>query len=277
MPRSVQVLSALALSFLAPTLTAPVTVAAPQATLTAKLRPEKLGAAAEVSVAFHLRPGLGEALQPLTNFALHLPRGMGFASSQLGLATCSPSRLLSSGVNGCPRESLMGNGSAQVRVPFGTQVVNETARVFIFMTEPVDEKTTTLFYFDGRRPVIAPIVLQSQVVTPEGSADSILDTPVQPIPSTPDGPEASLVAMRSTLGPANLRYYHRVGGRRVPYRPEGLSIPARCPDGGFSFEASFRFRDGSQIRAHTTVPCPRAPAGPVEGNGAQGLSVRGGV
>jgi hypothetical protein len=270
MPRSVQVLSALALSFLAAALIAPVAVAAPQAALTAKLRPEKLGDAAAVSVAFHLRPGHGEELQPLSDFALRLPRGMGFASSQLGLATCSPSQLLSSGVNGCPRESQMGNGSAQVRVPFGTQVVSEKARVFIFMTKPVDEKTTTLFYFDGRRPVIAPIVLQSQVVTPEGSTNSILDTPVQPIPSTPDGAEASLVAMRSTLGPANLRYYHPVGGRRVPYRPEGLSIPARCPRGGFRFEASFRFRDGSQIRAHTTVPCPRAPVSPARGQRSRG-------
>jgi hypothetical protein len=276
MTRFVQILPALVLALLSAALIPPVAVAAPEATLIAKLRPEKLGAAAAVSVAFHLRPGPGEALPPLSNFALRLPRGMGFASSQLGLATCSSSQLLSSGVDGCPRESLMGNGSAQVRVPFGTQVVSETARVFIFMTKPVDEKTTTLFYFDGRRPVIAPIVFQSQVVTPAGSTDSILNTPVQPIPSTPDGPEASLAAMRWTLGPANLRYYHRAGGRRIPYWPEGLSIPARCPHGGFRFEASFRFRGGSQIHAHTTVPCPRAAASPARRQ-RSGSSVRGGV
>jgi hypothetical protein len=237
-------------------------VAAPRATLTARIRPEKLGTAGAVSVAFHLRPGAGEALPALSDFALRLPPGMGFAASQLGLATCSSSRLLSSGVQGCPHESLMGYGSAQVRVPFGAQAIRETARVFIFMAKPVDEITTTLFYFDGRSPVIAPIVLQSQVVTPEGSSDSILDTPVQAIPSTPDGPEASLVALRSTLGPLNLRYYRRVGGRRVPYWPEGISIPARCPHGGFRFEASFTFRDDSKMRDHTTVPCPRAPGGP---------------
>jgi hypothetical protein len=268
MPRSAQLLLALAL--LAAALTSPVAVAAPQAEMTAKLRPEKLGAPTAVSVAFHLRPGPGEALPALSEFALRLPRGMGFAASQLGLATCSPARLLSSGADGCPRESLMGNGSAQVRVPFGTQVVSETARVSIFMAQPVDEKTTTLFYFDGKRPVIAPIVLQSQVVTPEGSSNSILDTNVQPIPSTPDGPEASLVALRSTLGPASLRYHRQVGGRRVSYRPEGLRIPARCPRGGFPFDASFRFRDAGQVYAHTTVPCPPAPASPARGQRGRG-------
>lgn len=244
-----------------------IAVAAPQAMLTAKLQPGKPGATGAVSIAFHLRPGRGEALPSLSDFALRMPAGMGFAASQLGLATCSASRLLSFGAQGCPHESLMGYGSAQVRVPFGTQTVGEAARVFIFMAKPVDERTTTLFYFDGRSPVIAPIVLRSQVVTPDGSSESVLDTPVQAIPSTPDGPEASLVALRSTLGPLSLRYHRRVGGRRVPYWPGGISIPARCPRGGFRFEARFTFRDGSKMRAHTTVPCPRAPGRPTRSRG----------
>lgn len=252
-------LPALLLSVLAAALMPPLAAAAPEATLTAKLRPEKLGAPTAVSIAFHLRPGLGEPLPPLSSFALRLPRGMGFAASELGLATCSSSRLLEFGVAGCPPESLMGNGSAQVRVPFGTEVVSEKARLFVFMAKPVAEQTTTLFYFDGRKPVIAPLVLQSQIVTPEGSSDSILETPVEAIPTAPDGPEASLVAMRSTLGPASLRYYRRVDGRRVPYRPKGISLPSRCPRGGFRFEARFRFADGSQARALATVPCPRVP------------------
>jgi hypothetical protein len=245
-------------------------VAAPEATLRAKLRPRHLGEATAVSIGFHLRRGLGEALPPLDNFSLRLPRGMGFAASELGLATCMPARLLSLGAAGCPAESLMGTGSAQVRVPFGAQIVSERAGIQIFMTSPVEERTTTLFYFDGRKPVIAPIVLQSQVVTPEGTSDSILDTPVQAIPTAPDGPEATLVALRSTIGPAGLRYYRRIGKRRVAYRPQGLSLPARCPSGGFRFAAGFRFRDGSQARATATVPCPRAAARAAQGRRGQG-------
>ncbi|MGN6664378.1 MAG: hypothetical protein ACTHK6_09290 [Solirubrobacterales bacterium] len=235
-------------------------VATPQATLKAKFRPERLGAPTAVSLAFHLHAASGEALPALTDFALRLPRGMGFGASELGLATCSESSLLSSGVRGCPRESLMGTGSAQVRVPFSNQVVRERARVFIFMARPVAEQTTTLFYFDGRRPVIAPIVLQSQIVTPEGSSDSILDTPVQTIPTAPDGPEARMVALRSTIGPSTLRYFRRVNHRRVPYRPEGLSLPDRCPPGGFRFAASFRFQDGSRTDARAAIPCPTSHA-----------------
>jgi len=258
--RVAHALLALVLPVLAAALMAPVAAAAPQASLTAKLRPKRLGAATAVSIAFHLRPRPGESLLPLSNFALRLPQGMGFAASQLGLATCSPERLIANGAGGCPLESSIGNGTAQVRVPFGSTAVQEKMRVFIYMARPIAKRTTTLFYFDGRKPVVAPLVMSSQVVTPEGFSDSVLETPVEAIPTVPDGPEASLVAMRSTLGPASLRYYRRVGGRRVPYRPEGFSLPARCPREGFRFEASFRFRDGSEANAHSTVPCPRAPA-----------------
>jgi type IV secretory pathway VirB2 component (pilin) len=269
MPRAAQLL-ALALSVLVVALMPAAAVAAPQATLTAKLRPAVLGKATAISVGFHLRPSFGEELPPLSNFALGLPEGMGFAASQLGLATCAPERLLELGTGGCPAESLIGNGSAQVRVPFGTGVVSEQANVFIYMAKPVAEQTTTLLYFDGRKPVLAPLVLESQVVTPEGSSDSILETPVQTILTAPEGPQATLVAMRTTLGPAGLRYFRREHGRRVPYRPEGIGLPAHCPRGGFRFAASFRFGDESQTRATATVPCPRAPAGIAERRPGQG-------
>lgn len=234
--------------------------AAPAVTLRTKLQPEKLGADTTVSLGFHIAAGpLGE-FPPLSEFALRLPSEMGFAASTLGLATCSASTLLSQGAGGCPHESLIGFGSAQVRVPFGAQVVHETAGVAIFMARPVRGHTTALFYFDGREPVIAPLVLQSEVVTPEGSLDSVLRTPVPPILSTPEGPEGAMVALRASIGPRRLRYHKRVNGRTVAYRPKGISVPETCPPGGFAFVATFRFRDGSRTDAKTVVPCPAKSA-----------------
>lgn len=253
------VLSLAASAFLATTSVVPA-LASPQAMLKARFQPERLGASTAVSLAFHFHADRGKPLPAVSNFVLRLPRGMGFGTSELGLATCSESSLLSSGVQGCPRESLMGTGSAQVQVPFSSQVIGERAQVFIFMAKPVAEQTTTLFYFDGRRPVIAPLVMQSQIVTPEGSSNTVFNTPVPAIPSAPDGPEGRLVALRATIGPPTLRYFRQVDHHRVPYRPEGLSLPGRCPRSGFRFAASFRFRDGSQASARTVIPCPRLRA-----------------
>lgn len=230
--------------------------AAPTVTLQAKLRPTKLGAASTVSLGFHVAAGPHGEQPPLGDFALRLPTGMGFAGSTLGLATCAAPALLARGAGGCPHESLIGFGYAQVQVPFGAQLVRETARVSIFMARPVRQHTTTLFYFDGRRPVIAPLVLRSEVVTPEGSLDSVLTTPVPPILTTPDGPEGTLVSLQASIGPPGLRYFKRVDHRTVAYRPRGIAIPETCPPGGFHFAAEFRFRDGSHTRARTRVPCP---------------------
>lgn len=238
----------------------PAAAAAPQVSLRAKLEPLRLGADTTVSLGFHVTPGPEGELSPLSNFALRLPSGMGFAASTLGLATCSASTLLARGASGCPHESLIGFGAAQVQVPFGTQVVRERARISIFMTRPVRRHTTTLFYFDGRQPVIAPLVLQSEIVTPESSLDSVLRTPIPAIPTAPEGPEGAMLALRAAIGPPGLRYFKRVDGRTVAYRPRGISIPETCPPGGFAFVAKFRFRDGSRTGARTRVPCPRGQA-----------------
>src|SRR5882762_6536677 len=132
-----------ALALVLALLTPPV-LAAPEATLRAQLRPNRLGAGTSVSIGFRISPGADGNRPPLSEFSLRLPSRMGFAASALGLATCSPATLLLRGADGCPHESLMGYGSARVRVPFGTGVVSEAAHVSIFMARPVEQHTTTL-------------------------------------------------------------------------------------------------------------------------------------
>jgi hypothetical protein len=256
---------ALAAAALALALPAAAT-AAPAVSLEAKLQPARLGADTTVSIGFRIAPGPERVAAPLSEFALRLPAGMGLAATTLGLATCSASTLLAEGGSGCPHESLIGFGAAEVMVPFGIDPVRESARVAIFMARPVREHTTALFYFDGRRPVIAPLVLPSEVITPQDRLDSLLTTAVPPIPTTSDGPEATMVSLRASIGPRSLRYRKRVGKRIVSYRPRGISIPATCPPGGFVFAARFRFRDGSEAGSKAVVPCP-APA-PRRGQGS---------
>ncbi len=235
---------------------APPAVAAPAIAFQAQLEPLRLGAGTTVSLGFHVAPGPSGELPPLSEFALRLPSGMGFASSRLGLATCSEPMLLSGGAGACPHESLIGFGSAQVQVPFDAQAVREVARVSIFMARPVGGHTTTIFYFDGRRPVIAPLALRGEIVTPDGSPDSVLETPIPPILTGPESPEGTMVALRASIGPRRLRYFKRVDHRIVAYRPRGMTLPETCPSGGFPFVAEFRFRDGSSTRARSVVACP---------------------
>jgi hypothetical protein len=66
----------------------------------------------------------------------------------------------------------------------------------------------------------------------------------------------SIVSVQTTIGPSHLTYYKHVHGRRVAFRPRGVSVPERCPHGGFPFAAEFTFQDGSTATGVTTVPCP---------------------
>jgi hypothetical protein len=94
------------------------------------------------------------------------------------------------------------------------------------------------------------------VLPDTGRFGSRLVTTVPLVTSVPGGPDVSIVDVQTTIGPSHLTYYKHSHGRLVPFRPRGVSVPERCPRGGFPFAADFTFEDGTQTSAHTTVPCP---------------------
>lgn len=235
---------------------APAVAATPSVSLRAHLTPEVLGASTNVSIAFQIAAGAGETPASLSSFALRLPTGMGFAGTTLGLATCSQQALVAGGAAACPGDSAMGFGEALVQAPFGAQGVVETAPASIFMSKPLGGHTTMLFYFDGRTPVIAGVVLQIAVETPKDSSDSVLSSEIPQIPTAPGAPGLQIVALHANIGPRHILYYRRVAGRRVAYRPTGLNVPETCPRGGFTFAGEFGFGDGSHVLAKSIVPCP---------------------
>jgi hypothetical protein len=231
--------------------------ATPAVTLHASLRPEKLGASTNISVGFRVATSPGQQPAQLRSFALQLPPGMGFVSSTLGVATCSEQLLLAAGAGACPRESLMGSGEVLVQAPFGPDGVNETAPASIFMTSAINGHTTMLFYIDATSPVIAALVFQTAILTPEGSSFSVLSGEVPQIATAPGSADLVIDDMQVNIGPRDILYYKQVHGHTVAYHPTGLHIPERCPRGGFVFGGSFGFQDGSRVRSSTAVACPR--------------------
>src|ERR1700684_4709941 len=91
-----------------------------QATLSASFSPDRLGVPTTITFGFHLATSEGPAPPPLTGMDLRMPAGMNYTRTTLGLAVCNPAVLLAGGVGGCPSNSRLGFGSAEVEVPFGT-------------------------------------------------------------------------------------------------------------------------------------------------------------
>jgi hypothetical protein len=232
-----------------------------KATLHASFSPNRLGASTTISFAFHVETIEGLAPSPMTSLDLHMPAGSNYTATTLGLAICKPEALLIGGLAGCSPNSRLGYGSAFVEVPFGVGSGREIPEIQAVMGPPHNGNIVVLFYANGLAPVFAQLVFAGEVLPDSGRFGSQLATTVPPVESVPGGPNVSIVSAQTTIGPSHLTYYRRRHGRLVPFHPIGVSVPERCPRGGFPFSAEFGFQDGSHTSASTTVACPRRRRG----------------
>jgi hypothetical protein len=254
-PAALTALTVALLSVLAP---ASASAVSENATLNASFAPDRLGAPTTITFGFHLATAEGTAPPPLTGMDLKMPAGMNYTTTTLGLAICQPAALAAKGLAGCPANSRLGYGSADVEVPFGTGSGHEIPEVQALAGPSPNGNLVVLFYANGLHPVFAQITFSGEVLPDSGRFGSQLATTVPLIASVPGGPDVSVVSVTSTIGPNHLTYYKHVHGRLVPFHPRGVAVPERCPEGGFPFAAEFTFLDGTQTSAQTTVPCPPA-------------------
>jgi hypothetical protein len=227
-----------------------------RATLDASFSPDRLGVPTTITFGFHLATSEGTAPPPLTSLDLKMPAGLNYTTTTLGLAICQPAALLARGLAGCPPNSRLGFGSAYVEVPFGTGAGHEIPEIQAVAGPSPKGNLTVLFYANGLEPVSAQLTFAGEVLPAYGRFGSQLATNVPLVTSVPDGPDVSIVSVTSTIGPSGLTYYKHVHGRLVAFHPQGVSVPERCPHGGFPFAAEFGFQEGSSASASTTVPCP---------------------
>lgn len=218
--------------------------------------PDRLGASTTIGFGFTIGSTTGGLPSPLTHVSLRMPKGMNYVTTTLGLAICQPEALVAKGIAGCPANSRLGYGSAYVEVPFGEGSGREIPEIEALMGPPHEGNIVVLFYANGLAPVYAQIVFAGELLPGEGAFGGDLDTAIPQIPSVTNGPPVSIINVKSTIGPEHLTYYKRVHGKLVGYKPQGISLPSKCPKGGFPFSAQFTFQDGSQVVATHNVPCP---------------------
>jgi hypothetical protein len=226
------------------------------ATLDASFSPDRLGTPTTITFGFHLATSEGAAPPPLTSLDLKMPAGLNYTTTTLGLAICQPAALLARGLAGCPPNSRLGFGSADVEVPFGTGSGHEIPEVQAVAGPSPNGNLVVLFYANGLYPVSAQLTFAGEVLPASGRFGSQLAITVPLVTSVPGGPDVSIVSVTATIGPSHLTYYKHVHGHLVPFHPQGVSVPERCPHGGFPFAAEFSFQEGASTSASTTIPCP---------------------
>jgi hypothetical protein len=223
--------------------------------------PDRLGASTTIGFDFHIAGTTGATPSPLTSVRLSLPPGIGYITTTLGLAVCTPARLLGKGLDGCSPNSRLGTGTALVEAPLGSESVHETAGVQLLMGPPRQGKLVVLFYTTALDPIPAELVFQGELLTGSEVLGGSLEIAVPLVASIPDALPVSILSVQARIGPSGLTYYRRARGRSVAFHPQGVSVPTSCPAGGFRFSANFSFLDGSSAVADSTVPCPSARRG----------------
>jgi hypothetical protein len=219
--------------------------------------PDKPRASTTITFGFTIAASTpGEVPSPLRSIHLHLPGGLGLARNTLGLAICDPLKLYGHGPEGCPENSRMGFGKAIAEIPYGPEIVREAASVYAYRGETQNDHVTILFYTTAVEPVYADLVFPGELVEDTGPFSGTLETEVPLIPSVPEGPNVSVAQFSSTFGPQGLVYNREINGRTVHFQPRGVTVPRRCPRGGYPFAADFAFEDGSRQTVHSTAPCP---------------------
>lgn len=232
-------------------LCAPASAGAQQiASISAGFSPYRLGSHTAVSLGFQIRAADGGLPSALTGIVFHYPPQIGLAASGLGLAECNPATLAQDGPKACPRDSIMGHGSALAKFQVSPEVQQEEAMIALVAGPSQNGYLKLLISATGTYPVAARVVMSTLLLPGR------LQISVPLVPGVPEGPDVAVARVNVTIG-GNLVYYKRAHGRRVAYRPQGVTLPPRCPPGGFRFSASFSFLDGSTAGAQTRIGCPR--------------------
>jgi hypothetical protein len=203
-----------------------------------------LGAGAELEVQGTIAGSeYGGFPPPLTEIKFYSPAGAKLHPQ--GFVTCSPSVIEASGPGACPKQSAAGpKGSFSGAVSFGTERVQETASVQPFFAPGGNLE----FFADGTTPVSIEILGTGHVVNsaPPFGEEFFGEVPL--IESVPGALDASEEGGTIKVGAAYKR-----GKKTISY----ITVPKKCPKGGFSVKAELSFLGGATAEASYKIPCPK--------------------
>lgn len=218
-------------------------------------RPDRSGARTTIEFAFRIGGPRNTAPSPVTSLDLRLPAHMGIDTTTLGQSNCYATNLIDRGLEGCSANARIGFGDATAIVPFGSESIQERASLNALMGPPAEDRLEVLFYAEALFPVFAQLVFPGVVLADTKPFGEQIATSIPLVQAWPEGPDVALETFQSTIGPLHLTYHRQVSGRTISYQPHGITIPRRCPPGGYPFAAILSFQDDTHTTAVYHVPC----------------------
>jgi hypothetical protein len=180
---------------------------------------------------------------PLTEIKFYAPAGAKLHPQ--GFVTCAPTVIETDGPGACPKQSAAGpKGSAGGVVSFGNERVHETVSVQPFFAPGGNLE----FFVDGTTPVSLEILGTGHVVSsaPPFGEEFFGEVPL--IETVPGALDASAEEGTIKVGAA-----YKQGKKTISY----ITVPKKCPKGGFSVKAELSFLGGAIAEAAYKMPCPK--------------------
>jgi len=186
----------------------------------------------------------GGSPEPLTGITLFGPQGMQLHPASF--VSCPPATLELSGPAACPKRSIAGpGGSAIGDVTLAGERVPERVSIQLFFAP----SNGLQVFIDGSSPVLIEIVAHGHAVPAAPPFGLQFVGEIPPIVTLPGALDASFLEGTIRVGAG-----YRRGGRIISY----VTLPKRCPRGGWTFKEELRFLGGGEASASGKMPCPPA-------------------
>jgi len=242
---AVPIVAVTTLALTAAVAAAPPAAAQTEARMSVRLRPDRPGALAALTVTIRYEDPQAEVPAPLRRAVLQLPESLGIEVPHL--RSCSPAALRRHGPKACPPPSRLGGGWAIAAAHAGSQTLSERVQLSAFLGPLVGLQPTFELFAQGVTPFEQRVMLTGTVAAGAPPYGEELVISVPQVTTLPLEPDASIAALSLTIGP-------RAGaGARGA---NAVLIPRRCPRAGLPFAVRSSFADGSTTTATAVWPCP---------------------
>jgi hypothetical protein len=182
------------------------------------------------------------APSPLTQATFYTPPGVTLTTA--GFADCASTVLERIGPTGCPATSHAGPiGEGVGVVSFGNERVEEKVSIQGFFSA----SGGLTFFTQGTTPAAFEFLEDGQWSAASAPFGRKFVVNVPLVETVPDAPDASVTSFRVLVGAA-----YRRAGKTVSY----ITLPKRCPKGGFLLKAELKFLSGEVVPATYDQPCP---------------------
>jgi hypothetical protein len=223
-------------------------------TVSTYFTPDKLGAPTNLYAKATFASS-GSVPTPVSNVVAYGPAGL--EVDVQGAGVCEKAKLEAAGPSGCPSDSRLGFGGGVGLVELAKTIIKEPFTLDFFLAPKENGHLAILVYVNAVSPVSVQLVLVAKEIHGPKPYGFGVTFEIPPVPTLPGAAYASVESSYLSVGSTKVAYYKTVHGRRQLVHVKGLIVPKKCPGGGFPFQVTISFEDGTSSTDKYTSPCPR--------------------